>query len=154
MIDTVRLADGTAEDLDGVMLVMTSAFDPAYGEAWTRSQCAGILPMTGVALTVARDAQGEPVGFALFRSLAGEAELLLLGVKPEHRRRGIGRLLLDAFVERARTDGAARVHLEVRDGNPAIAMYRSAGFADAGRRRGYYRGNNGRFDAITLARQV
>jgi [ribosomal protein S18]-alanine N-acetyltransferase len=154
MIDTVRLADGTADDLDGVMLVMTSAFDPAYGEAWTRSQCAGILPMSGVALTLARDAQGAPLGFALFRTLAAEAELLLLAVAPEHRRRGVGRLLLDAFVDRARAGGANRVHLEVRDGNPAIAMYRSAGFDDVGRRRGYYRGNNGQFDAITLARKV
>jgi ribosomal-protein-alanine N-acetyltransferase len=131
MIDTIRLADGTADDLDGVMLVMTAAFDPAFGEAWTRSQCAGILPMTGVSLMLAREANGAPLGFALFRIVAAEAELLLLAVSPNRR-----------------------VHLEVRDGNPAAAMYRSAGFTAAGRRRGYYRGETGQFDAITFARQV
>jgi ribosomal-protein-alanine N-acetyltransferase len=154
MIDTIRLADGTADDLDGVMLVMTAAFDPAFGEAWTRSQCAGILPMTGVSLMLAREANGAPLGFALFRIVAAEAELLLLAVSPNHRRRGVGRRLLEAFVDRARAAGARRVHLEVRDGNPAAAMYRSAGFTAAGRRRGYYRGETGQFDAITFARQV
>lgn len=154
MIDAVRVADGTSDDLDGVMVVMTAAFDPAFGEAWTRSQCAGILPMTGVSLMLARDAEGAPLGFALFRSIAAEAELLLLAVAPQHRRRGVGRRLVDAFMERARAAGVRRVHLEVRDGNPAIEMYRTAGFTAAGRRRGYYRGKTGQFDAITLVRQV
>ncbi|HVM37770.1 MAG TPA: GNAT family N-acetyltransferase [Sphingomicrobium sp.] len=154
MIDAIRLADGTAEDLDKVMRVMTAAFDPMFGEAWTRSQCAGILPMTGVSLMLARDAEGAALGFALFRTIAAEAELLLLAVDPQHRRRGVGRRLLDGFIERARDAGARRVHLEVRDGNPAVEMYRSAGFAAAGRRRGYYRGETEQFDAITLARTV
>jgi ribosomal-protein-alanine N-acetyltransferase len=154
MIDSVRLADGTARDLDGVMVVMTAAFDPTFGEAWTRSQCAGILQMSGVSLMLARDAGGAPLGFALFRTIAAEAELLLLAVAPQHQRRGVGRRLLDAFVERAGDAGAERVHLEVRDGNPAVAMYHAAGFTAAGRRRRYYRGETGEFDAITLARQV
>lgn len=154
MIDTIRIANGTAEDLDKVMTVMTAAFDPAFGEAWTRSQCAGILPMTGVALIVARDARDATLGFAMFRTIAAESELLLLAVAPQHRRRGVGRRLLDAFLERAGQAGAQRVHLEVRDGNPAAVMYRSAGFAAAGRRRAYYRGEKTQFDAITFARQV
>ena len=152
--DTVRIDAGTSDDLDGVMRVMTAAFDPAFGEAWTRSQCAGILPMSGVALMLARDEDGTPVGFSLFRTLVGEAELLLLAVEPSHMRRGIGRRLLDAFLERARADDAGRVHLEVRDGNPAIDMYRSCGFTVVGRRRAYYRGATGNFDALTLAREV
>jgi ribosomal-protein-alanine N-acetyltransferase len=150
--EAIRLVPGSSTDLTGVMNVMTAAFSPSYGEAWTRSQCAGILPMTGVSLMLARDgASAQPVGFSLFRTIGGEAELLLLAVAPDHQGRGIGRMLLDEFVERARRAGATRVHLEVRDGNPAIAMYRRAGFEPAGRRQKYYRGNDGRqFDAITL----
>lgn len=150
---TIRLAPGNSADLAAVMTIMEAAFEPRFGEAWTRSQCAGILPMTGVCLMLAHDAgEARPVGFSLFRSIAGEAELLLLAVAPEHRRRGVGRLLLDQFVEAARASGAARVHLEVRDSNPAVRMYRTAGFKLAGRRPNYYRGDAGRqFDAITLA---
>ena len=138
------------------MQVMDGAFDPSFGEAWTRSQCAGILPMAGVLLTLAWDSKRErPLGFSLSRTIAGESELLLLAVAPASQRRGVGRRLLEQFMDRARADGARRVHLEVRDGNSAIAMYQGAGFKPAGRRRNYYRGPDGRqFDALTFARAL
>ena len=149
----VRIEVGTSDDLHAVMDVMESAFGARFGEAWTRSQCAGILPMAGVSLMLTRDRDsGAPVGFSLFRSVVDESELLLLAVAPDHRRRGIGRGLLHNFLERARTDGATRAHLEVRDGNPAIEMYRGAGFTPIGRRRNYYHTSDGRqFDALTFA---
>lgn len=152
----VRLDTGTAHDLDAVIAVMEAAFGTKYGEAWTRSQCAGILPMTGVSLMLARDPRtGEALGFSLSRSVADEAELLLLAVLPSHHRQGIGARLLDQFMGRARARGAARVHLEVRDGNPAVAMYRAAGFSPVGRRRNYYQASDGcHYDALTLARPI
>lgn len=138
------------------MTVMESAFGNRFGEAWTRSQCCGILPLAGIGLALVRDGEGSAViGFSLTRTIADEAELLLLAVAPGHHRRGIGNQLLDDFIARARDQGASKVHLEVRDGNPAIAMYRSAGFVPVGRRRNYYRGADGqRFDALTFARTV
>ena len=82
---------------------MQVGFDPSFGEAWTRSQCAGILPMPGVSLTVARSTVAdEPIGFSLQRVIADEAELLLLAVDPAWRGRGIGRALLDQFIDDAR----------------------------------------------------
>lgn len=152
----VRIVPGTSEDLDAVMAIMEAAFGTRYGEAWTRSQCAGILPMAGVSLMLAHDrASGEAVGFSLVRSIVGESELLLLAVAPDHRRRGIGRELLQQFLDSARADGVTRAHLEVRDGNPAIHMYRRAGFEPIGRRRNYYRGADGSlFDALTFALDI
>jgi len=148
-----RIEVGTSDDLDSVMDVMESAFGTRFGEAWTRSQCAGILPMAGVSLMLTRDGDGgAPVGFSLFRNVMDESELLLLAVAPDHRRRGIGRGLLDQFIDQARADGVTRAHLEVRDGNPAIEMYRGAGFAPIGRRRNYYHTSDGQqFDALTFA---
>jgi len=152
----VRLRSGDSRDLDDVMEIMDAAFGNRFGEAWTRSQCAGILPMTGVSLVIARDAEtGSMVGFSLSRSVADEAELLLLAVDPKRHREGIGTLLLDEFMDRARTNGVTRVHLEVRDGNPAIDMYRESGFVAVGRRRHYYHAPAGvRFDALTLAQDI
>lgn len=151
----VLIQPGTFEDLDPVMHIMDLAFGRRFGEAWTRSQLAGILPMAGVSLMLARDPHTDfAVGFSLVRSVADEAELLLLAVLPTHHRRGVGARLLDDFLKRARNDGIARVHLEVREGNPAVEMYHSAGFSPVGRRRNYYHAPNGkRFDAITLAHQ-
>jgi [ribosomal protein S18]-alanine N-acetyltransferase len=151
----VQLTAGNLRDLDEVIAIMDMAFDDRFGEAWTRSQCAGILPMPGVKLVIARLADGAPAGFSLFRTVVTEAELLLLAVTPRHRRQGIGKMLLDDFIERARETGSSRVHLEVREGNPAVAMYRSAGFSSVGRRRKYYRGRGGgEFDALTLSKAI
>jgi [ribosomal protein S18]-alanine N-acetyltransferase len=152
----VLLRAGNSGDLDDVMHVMNAAFGNRFGEAWTRSQCAGILPMAGVCLVVARDAEtGQAIGFSLSRSVAGESELLLLGVLPSRHREGIGGRLLEDFVERARGQGAERVHLEVRDGNAAVDMYRGAGFRPVGRRRNYYHAPDGkRFDALTLVQDL
>jgi ribosomal-protein-alanine N-acetyltransferase len=155
LAETLRIEPGSSDDLDAVMKIMNSAFGRTYGEAWTRSQLAGILPMAGVTLMVARDVGGGTVGFSLSRTVADESELLLLAVPPARHRGGIGRTLLDHFVDQARDDGASRVHLEVRDGNPAVTMYQGAGFSPVGRRRNYYHGLEGRrFDAVTLAKPL
>lgn len=152
----VMIARGSADDLDAVMVVMNAAFGRRFGEAWTRSQLCGILPMDRVSLSLANDLRsGETLGFSLVRYVADEAELLLIAVLPVCHRKGIGRQLLEDFLERARNEGILRVHLEVRDGNPAVGMYQTAGFSAVGRRRNYYRAPDGtRFDAITLASQL
>jgi ribosomal-protein-alanine N-acetyltransferase len=153
LAEDVRIAPGTGDQIDAVMRVMNDAFGNTFGEAWTRSQLNGILPMAGVFLTLALDrSTSEVLGFSLVRTVADEAELLLIAVLPSEQRRGVGRMLLDDFLERARAAGVSRVHLEVRDGNPAIRMYDAAGFSPVGRRRNYYHASSGkRYDAITLA---
>lgn len=148
---TTELVDGAAADLDEVMATMHIAFDPVFGEAWTRGQCTGILGLGGVWLLLARR-DGQPAGFALSRVVFDEAELLLLAVQPAQRRFGVGRALLAAVADEARLRGATRLHLEMRDGNPAVFLYQGAGFYEIGRRKRYYRGRDGStFDAITLA---
>ena len=146
------LERGCFDDLDEVMQVMETAFDPAFGEAWTRSQCAGILPMRGVVLWLARDAKGRALGFALWRTIIDDSELLLLAVAPRSQGQGIGAALLDLFMSQARREGAARLHLEVRDGNRAVQFYERAGFRLAGRRCDYYRSaDDTRHDALTYS---
>jgi ribosomal-protein-alanine N-acetyltransferase len=150
----VILSEGGHADLGAVMAVMDDSFDPRFGEAWTRAQCAGLLPMPGVWLTLARGSEGV-LGFALARFVADEAELLLLAVRAAAQRRGIGRILIDDFEATALTRGAARLHLEVREGNHAFSLYERAGFGLVGRRRDYYSGQKGdRYDALTLAKGV
>jgi len=150
----LRLVAGESKDLDEVMDVMTSAFDPHFGEAWTRSQCAGILPLSGVQLVIARN-KGGVCGFSLLRTVADEAELLLLAVSKDSQSQGIGGALLDHFIDQGREAGLARLHLEVRDGNPAVAMYQAFGFEEEGRRRKYYTGRDGsQHDALTMALKI
>lgn len=145
---------GGIGDLADVMIAMQDAFDPMFGEAWTEAQCAGVLGMPGAHLLLARCGR-EPAGFALLRTIAGETELLLIAVRAGFRRRGIGTQLLARAMAAAAGDGADTMHLEVRDGNEAVRLYRAAGFLQIGRRRHYYRGRDGRaFDALTFRRDM
>ena len=150
----ILLRTGDARDVATVDALMAAACDPRYGEAWTRNQCMGVLAMPGVRLTLA-SVDDRPAGFAMVRSVADEAELLLLGVDPAFRRRGIATALLRAVLAEAQMTGIADMHLEVRANNPAVRLYTEQGFTKVGERRGYYRGKSGEaFDAHTYRRAV
>jgi [ribosomal protein S18]-alanine N-acetyltransferase len=137
--------------LDAVMTIMNEAFDPGYGEAWTEPQTLSMLTLPGVWLSLAR-VDGHPAGFALNRIIADEAELLLLAVSPTFRRMGIAMALVERSRMMTRQRNGFRLHLEVRHNNPAIELYRKAGFRLVGRRPGYYRGIDGQIhDALTLS---
>ncbi|MEB2312379.1 MAG: ribosomal protein S18-alanine N-acetyltransferase [Sorangiineae bacterium] len=102
-------------------------------------------------LWVGRLDELEPdlAGFALSWAVADEVHVLNVATHPEHRRRGVGRAMMSAIVERACRDGARLVLLEVRRGNrAAIRLYRSAGFGVIGVRRAYYA--NDREDALEM----
>ncbi|WP_380877122.1 ribosomal-protein-alanine acetyltransferase [Sphingomonas sp. DBB INV C78] len=152
--DAVTLREGSAFDIAMVMELMDAAFDAAFGEAWNTQQCLGILDMPGVWLILAA-ADGKPAGFALCRAILDEAELLLIGVAPRFRRRGIGQALLDRVIETAGSRDVHHLHLEVRQGNDAIALYHRNGFRQVGHRSNYYRGRDGiLLDALSLTRAL
>lgn len=141
------------DGLDDAMSVMTCAFDPQYGEAWTASQCAGVLAMPGTAIVIARNP--DPCGFALVRTVVDEAELMLLAVSPQARGQGVGRSLLRDTMTTAAADGVNFYFLEVREDNPAIKLYVDEGLTVIGRRVAYYRGTDGqRRDALTFRRTL
>jgi ribosomal-protein-alanine N-acetyltransferase len=97
-----------------------------------------------------------PAGFALYRAVAGEAELLTISVLPEARREGLGAGLLAACENGARTAGAQRMFLEVAEGNAAArALYARAGYRECGRRKGYYQRPDGsRDDAVVMEKPL
>jgi ribosomal-protein-alanine N-acetyltransferase len=140
---------------------MAAAFDPAYGEAWTRRQIEDALLLGSCDYALIAADGTEPVGdtpaagFFLSRHAADECELLLLAVAPQHRRCGLGDALMRRFTDLAARRGAARLLLEMRAGNPAEGLYSRHGFAHVGTRPGYYRGGEGnRIDARTYAREL
>ena len=137
------------DGIDDMMPVMANAFDPKFGEAWTASQCAGVLSMPGSILLIARNL--DPIGFALLRVIAGEAELMLLAVSPAAQRLGIGQALLRETIKISTECHAEFYFLEVRADNPAVKLYTDEGLEPVGRRVSYYLGNDGqRRDALTF----
>ena len=82
---------------------------------------------------------GEPLSFSLAWSVADELQLLDMASHPEHRRKGHARSLLAELLRYAQREHKRLFLLEVRQSNePAIRLYRSAGFETTGVRRGYY----------------
>ena len=140
-----------SDDIDRIMAVMQAAFDPAYGEAWTRRQVEDAL-MIGNCYYRLAEVLGEAAGFTLTRHGFEEEELLLIGVSPDFRRRGIGEKLLQDCKADARLRGAKQLLLEMRSDNPAVQLYRQNGFMQIGTRKNYYRTPSGdRLDAITFS---
>jgi ribosomal-protein-alanine N-acetyltransferase len=85
--------------------------------------------------------------------VAGELEIVNVAVAGSLRRQGVGKDLLGFCLSRARCAGARRAVLEVRSGNaPALALYKSFGFTQAGVRKGYY-ADTGE-DALVLERAL
>jgi ribosomal-protein-alanine N-acetyltransferase len=140
--------------VEDIMPVMDAAFDPAFGEAWTSGQCLGMLSITGSRLLVAH-LNKKIVGFALYRTVFEESELLLIATHPDTQRLGVGYSLTKAVIDQSSDEGAKMVFLEVRQGNPALALYLRVGFLQVGQRENYYRGKSGDyFNALTLRYEI
>jgi putative acetyltransferase len=78
-----------------------------------------------------------------------------LMVAKSHRRRGIGRALMEQAAEWARASGVSKLELHVFPHNAAaIELYEGFGFEREGYRRGHYRSGGRLIDAILMAYQV
>ena len=129
---------------------MAALHAAAFESPWGEAEIAALLRGPG-GMAFAADG-----GFILIRVAADEAEVLTLAVAPEARRRGAGRALVREGVAAARAAGAEAMFLEVASDNAAaLALYAGEGFAEVGRRRGYYaRGRGQAADALVLRRAL
>lgn len=68
-----------------------------------------------------------------------EGQITNIAVHPDHRREGLGTAIVRTLLRHAQNERLASVTLEVRASNAAaIALYKNAGFAEVGRRKGFY----------------
>lgn len=121
-----------------------------FAQGWDAPAFSALLANPATQARLALSAEGEPLGFVMASFTGQEAEILTLGVVPKARRRGIAAMLLARFSEELGSLGAARLFLEVAQGNmPALGLYLACGFSEHGRRKAYYASGE---DALLLAR--
>lgn len=148
----MKLDRATRSDAPGMAAVHAASFD----EPWGPEEIATLLDGPGGFGLVVRDPDaGTIVGFILARAIADEAEVLTLAVDPARRRSGAGHALVEAAAIAAGAAGAQTLFLEVAsDNTAALALYRAAGFGQAGQRPAYYPRPIGAVDALVLRRDL
>lgn len=146
-LDELRLAPMHVDDLPEVLAIENDV----YPYPWTRGNFLDSL-YSGYTAQTLRDGSGALVGYYLLMMAVDEAHLLNISVRRDLHGHGFGRFLLDRVAAHARDAGMTSVLLEVRPSNVrAYDVYRRYGFAEIGRRRGYYpAAGNTREDAIVM----
>ena len=119
-------------------------YDPAHVLRAMRRRETVVLAASGRPTYVA-GARPPLAGFAIMDFGDERAHLVLLAVRPTHRRLGIGQRLFEWLLESARCAGMASIHLELRANNDAARrFYRAMGFYETVLVPGYYRSGEGR----------
>ncbi|HXZ44435.1 MAG TPA: ribosomal protein S18-alanine N-acetyltransferase [archaeon] len=141
----VRLRRMTSRDLKQVDAIEQVCFG---ADAWPRHAFRELLQVfrqahpTRGGLWVAEDpGKGEVLGYAGIEvsALWGEADIINIAVALAHRRRGVGRMLLEWTIRRCRRSGIEMLWLRVRESNrSARRFYRVMGFEERGKFAGYY----------------
>lgn len=139
------------EDLDEVLLIETSSsLTP-----WSREMFLEELrnPLAHSFVYRGDEPQGHPLaGFICFRNVGEESELLNIGVHPLYRRMGIGRKLMQFYIEFGKAEQIKTFYLEVHVSNPpAIRLYERFSYQLAGTRKKFYQG---KFDALMMVKRA
>jgi [ribosomal protein S18]-alanine N-acetyltransferase len=96
---------------------------------------------------------GRVSGYICFWILGSEIQLLNIAVRPDSRRRRLGRFLLEKMIEEGLSRGVENIWLEVRRSNSAARnLYSRMGFLETGIRPKYYSETNE--DAITMTLEL
>jgi len=131
------------EAVTGDLNDLVALDDIAKSVPWGRDAIAGFIgcvpgvfilfPSNRVGLTL-----GGPVGFVIARWLVTSARSCRSAFT-SYRRLGLGRVLMETVRRTALVHGKTSWILEVREHNtPALSLYKSIGFHEVGKRRGYY----------------
>lgn len=150
-LDSLCFAPMRVEDLSEVLAIENDV----YPHPWTRGNFLDSL-YSGYESWTLREASGLLAGYFLVMLAVDEAHLLNISVRRDLHGHGVGRLQLDRIVTLSREKNMASVLLEVRPSNQrALEVYHRYGFAEIGKRKGYYPAANGmREDAIVMRFQL
>ncbi len=107
---------------------------------WSASQYREEFSSPTRYFVVAIDEQQSIVGYAgVFAPGAAEADILTVGVVPEHRGKGIAKALMGLITDWAKVQGSTAMMLEVKVNNAeAIGLYESLGYSKLNIRKDYF----------------
>lgn len=146
----LELRPMVVDDVDDVYALECSVFP----HPWSRANFVDSLA-SGYDAWVLKEPGGALAGYFLLMYALDEAHLLDVAVAAGRHGTGLGRYLLDRIAARARAQDMASILLEVRPSNVrALQVYRRYGYAEIGRRKGYYPAHEGRREDAIVMRYV
>ena len=135
----IRLA--TLADAARIGEMSRDLIEHGLGWRWTPHSIGRCIRDASTNVAVAATEHGGVAGFAVMRYKDDEAHLILLGVDPSFRRRGVASALITWHEKAALTAGIGTVYVEARATNAqARAMYARLGYREIQHVRGYYSG--------------
>jgi [ribosomal protein S18]-alanine N-acetyltransferase len=147
----IHLALARRSDAHTLATMSRDFIESGLGWSYRRERIAQLIDDPDVVALVARDGE-QSIGFAVMRFGEHHAHLVLLAVRPSHRRRGVARRMVAWLVRSAMTAGIMSIHVELRAANAAAnALYRVMGFAETFRVPGYY---GGKETAVRMIRML
>jgi ribosomal-protein-alanine N-acetyltransferase len=135
----VTVEDASVKFLDRLYEIEKECF---IEEAFSKKQIAQLITDYNSISLIARE-NGEVAGFIVGvvypDRKAVNGHILTIDVSPKHRRKGIGRMLLQEMENIFAHKGVQASLLEVREDNAAaISLYRKLGYKEMGRLENYY----------------
>ena len=135
----IRVVPATKSDIPKIFEIEQEAFSPP----WTEESLLDELQRDDSCFVVAVDDTGEPspcvLGFAIFRQVGDDGELLQIAVDKSARQSGVGDLLMATVLDYAAKESFSSVFLEVRSSNTAaVNLYKKHGFTTVRIRKNYY----------------
>jgi [ribosomal protein S18]-alanine N-acetyltransferase len=145
----IRLA--RRADAAEIAAMSRDQIEQGLGWSWNEARVLRAIEARDTNVAVAADT-GKLTAFGIMVYRDDTAHLMLFSVRPEHRRRGVGRELLRWLEAVALTAGIERISLECRRENaPARNFYADQGYHEMAIHKGYYRGVE---DAVRLEKWI
>jgi ribosomal-protein-alanine acetyltransferase len=134
----MRIRRATTFDIPDLMALEKQSTTAAH---WSTQQYeASFSDESPTRLVLILEHEAGVHGFIIGRALDKEWEIENIAVAASARRRGFGTRLIAEFLSLARSAGAEKVFLEVRESNhQARRLYEKSAFLQSGHRRRYYR---------------
>lgn len=129
----------TREDLPAVMELEKASFTNPWSYELLQRELGHDWSVIFLAEESLPEGGRRLLGISIFWIVHDEVHVLNVATAPEHRRRGVGRQLMEATLAEGRARKCSLATLEVRKSNDAaINLYKSFGFRPVGVRPNYY----------------
>lgn len=144
----LKIEKMTLDALDSIKNIIISDFD----DFWNYDILKEELECSNSYFVIAKNDNNEIVGFAGFKIIVDEANIMNIVVKRSFRHNGIGSILLEHLISYAKDKNLKTITLEVNEHNlSAIRLYDKFNFDHLGIRKKYY---NGESDAIIMSKKL